>query len=113
MPEKTPLRQVPPGEASKGCHSSPGLKAWGFLSMFYKSTSLNFGRTNPEEEGLIQFKNGWGTKENRISYFMYDCGKEAFVTSSDAVYGFHNRIFRMMPMFVLKSVGSSLYKYVG
>jgi hypothetical protein len=32
MSEITPLRQVPPGYASKGCHSSPGLKAWGFLA---------------------------------------------------------------------------------
>jgi lipid II:glycine glycyltransferase (peptidoglycan interpeptide bridge formation enzyme) len=88
---------------------------WSAIQWYCKNKfkSLNFGRTNPEEEGLIQFKSGWGTKENRISYFMYDCGKEAFVTSSDAVYGFHNRVFRMMPMFVLKGVGSSLYKYVG
>jgi hypothetical protein len=32
MSEFAPLRQVPPAEASKGCHSSPGLKAWGFLA---------------------------------------------------------------------------------
>ena len=37
MPEITPLRQVPPGFASKGCHSSPGLKAWGFLACFMKT----------------------------------------------------------------------------
>ena len=30
MSQFAPLRQVPPGSASKGCHSSPGLKAWGF-----------------------------------------------------------------------------------
>jgi hypothetical protein len=34
MSEFAPLRQVPPGFASKGCHSSPGLKAWGFLAYF-------------------------------------------------------------------------------
>jgi hypothetical protein len=36
MPEIAPLRQVSPGFASKGCHSSPGLKAWGFLAYFIK-----------------------------------------------------------------------------
>jgi len=36
MPEIAPLRQVPPGSASKGGHSSPGLKAWGFLAGFIK-----------------------------------------------------------------------------
>ena len=36
MSEFAPLRQVPPGFASKGCHSSPGLKAWGFLAYLIK-----------------------------------------------------------------------------
>ena len=34
MPETPPLRQVPPGSAPKGSHSSPGLKTWGFLAGF-------------------------------------------------------------------------------
>ena len=34
--EFAPLRQVPPGFAPKGRHSSPGLKAWGFLAYFIK-----------------------------------------------------------------------------
>jgi hypothetical protein len=42
MPEIAPLRQVSPGYASKGGHSSPGLKAWGFLARFIKAT-IQFG----------------------------------------------------------------------
>jgi hypothetical protein len=37
MPETPPLRQVSPGSAPKGGHSSPGLKAWGFLADFIKN----------------------------------------------------------------------------
>jgi hypothetical protein len=34
--KRPPLLQVPPGFAPKGCHSSPGLKAWGFLAWLIK-----------------------------------------------------------------------------
>jgi len=29
--------------ASKGCHSSSGLKPWGFLACFIKGTAIGFG----------------------------------------------------------------------
>jgi hypothetical protein len=51
MPEIAPLRQVPPGSASKGGHSSPSLKAWGFLAsfinIFYEEISL---KLQPKEK---------------------------------------------------------------
>jgi len=43
MPETTPLCQVPPGSAPKGSHSSPGLKAWGFLAGFINLLYFFFG----------------------------------------------------------------------
>jgi len=38
IPEIAPLRQVPPSSVSKGGHSSPGLKACGFLASFIKNS---------------------------------------------------------------------------
>src|SRR4030043_2352257 len=43
MSQFAPLRQVPPGSASKGCHSSPGLKAWGFLACLIKISFIKEG----------------------------------------------------------------------
>ena len=75
--------------------------------------SLCFGRTEPENQGLIQFKSGWGTTEQQISYYRYDFKKEAFVSGTSKVTGFHNKIFRRMPNPLLKTIGSVLYKHVG
>jgi lipid II:glycine glycyltransferase (peptidoglycan interpeptide bridge formation enzyme) len=75
--------------------------------------SLCFGRTEPENQGLIQFKSGWGTTERQISYYRFDFKKEAFINRQARVTGFQNRIFRNMPIPLLKMVGSILYKHVG
>jgi hypothetical protein len=72
-----------------------------------------FGRTEPENQGLIQFKSGWGTTEQKISYYLYDFRKEEFISAKSKVTGFHNKIFRNMPLPLLKKLGSVIYKHVG
>jgi hypothetical protein len=75
--------------------------------------TLCFGRTEPEHQGLIQFKSGWGTDEQRINYYRYDLNKGSFVPGSSKVTGLHNKIFRNLPLPLLKRVGSVLYKHIG
>jgi len=75
--------------------------------------NLCFGRTEPENQGLLQFKSGWGTTEQQINYYRYDLKKGSFVSGSSKVAGFHNKIFRNLPLPLLKRVGSVLYKHVG
>ena len=75
--------------------------------------SLCFGRTEPENQGLIQFKSGWGTTEQPIHYYQYDLKKGSFVRGSSKVTGFHNKIFRNMPIPISNKIGSLLYKHVG
>jgi lipid II:glycine glycyltransferase (peptidoglycan interpeptide bridge formation enzyme) len=75
--------------------------------------NLCFGRTEPENQGLIQFKSGWGTTEEEINYYRYDLNKGSFVPGSSKVTGFHNKIFRNLPLPLLKRIGSVLYKHVG
>jgi lipid II:glycine glycyltransferase (peptidoglycan interpeptide bridge formation enzyme) len=72
-----------------------------------------FGRTEPENQGLIQFKSGWGTTEQQINYYKYDFKKGSFVSSPSKVTDFHNRIFKNIPLPILNKVGSILYKHVG
>jgi hypothetical protein len=75
--------------------------------------SLNLGRTEPENKGLLQFKSGWRPKEHVINYYKYDFKKRAFVQNSSRVTGFHNKIFKNMPIPILNVVGSILYKHMG
>jgi lipid II:glycine glycyltransferase (peptidoglycan interpeptide bridge formation enzyme) len=72
-----------------------------------------FGRTEPENQGLIQFKSGWGTTEQEIRYYRYDLKKNVFVNPTSKLTGFYNTIFRKIPIPVLNIIGASLYKHVG
>jgi len=41
--------------------------------------SFNFGRTEPDNLGLLQFKRGWGTIEEKVHYFKYNLEKNKYV----------------------------------
>ena len=75
--------------------------------------NLCFGRTDPENQGLIQFKSGWGTTEQPIRYYRYDFKRGSFVRGSSKVTGFHNKIFRNIPIPISNKIGALLYKHVG
>ncbi|MBT0652921.1 peptidoglycan bridge formation glycyltransferase FemA/FemB family protein [Geobacter luticola] len=74
---------------------------------------FNFGRTERENTGLLQFKRGWGAREYSINYYKYDFRQRAFVSDHVKVTGLHNRIFRMMPIPLLKIAGAILYRHAG
>jgi len=74
--------------------------------------SFNFGRTEPDHKGLLQFKRGWGTKEETIHYYKYDLTKDAFVKDSSKIKSF-NAIFQKLPLPLLKLAGRLFYRHVG
>ncbi len=75
--------------------------------------SLSLGRTEPENLGLLQFKRGWGAAEYMINYYKYDFKKSVFVKDAPMISGFHNKVFRTLPMPALKLAGSLLYRHMG
>jgi len=81
-----------------------------YLQNEYKS--FNFGRTEPEHEGLLQFKRGWGTQEETIHYYKYDLTKYAFVKDSSRIKSFH-AIFQKLPLTLLKLAGRLFYRHIG
>jgi len=72
-----------------------------------------FGKTEPENEGLRQFKQSWGTTEQVIKYFKYDLVKDTFVRTKEKLTGFHNQIFGKMPISLLKLSGRLMYRHLG
>ncbi len=75
--------------------------------------SLCFGRTEPENEGLRQFKTGWGTDENVINYYRYDLAANAFVPGKQVVSGRAGKVFSRLPVPALKAIGGLLYRHMG
>lgn len=75
--------------------------------------SLSFGRTEPGNIGLRQFKSGWGAQEEVIKYYRYDLRASAFVRKGQNITGFHNRLFSRMPDPLLSFAGKLLYRHMG
>jgi len=72
-----------------------------------------FGRTDPTNQGLRQFKNGWGAREEIINYFKYDFKKGAFSRHCLDVSSTCHKILQKMPIRLLKIIGSLAYKHIG
>ncbi len=74
---------------------------------------LCFGRTSQSQEGLIQFKDGWGTIKSHINYYRYDIKTLSFVQNANCQVEAGYNIYKKMPIPLLKLVGSVLYKHMG
>ena len=74
---------------------------------------LDFGRTDPNNDGLRRFKRGWGLEESVISYFR--CEPERRRSISRHIYSSDilSRVFRVLPTPVLRFVGRMLYRHIG
>ncbi|MGO9138292.1 MAG: lipid II:glycine glycyltransferase FemX [Syntrophales bacterium] len=74
---------------------------------------LCFGRTETDNDGLRQFKSGWGTKEHIIKYYKYDFSKDSFVKDPPKVSDFQHKVFNKLPISILNALGTLLYRHMG
>jgi lipid II:glycine glycyltransferase (peptidoglycan interpeptide bridge formation enzyme) len=77
-----------------------------------KIRSFSFGRTEPENEGLVQFKRGWGTTENKLEYFNYSLKADRFIAGKSSAKASYE-VFKMLPCAMSRFAGSLLYRHVG
>ncbi|MCG7853072.1 MAG: GNAT family N-acetyltransferase, partial [Methanosarcinaceae archaeon] len=76
--------------------------------------SFCFGRTDIENLGLRQFKQGWGTKEYRIKYFKYDLNADALIKDNTNNIGKTlHLVFSKMPIPISRILGAFLYRHFG
>ncbi len=89
------------------------LVMWEAIRWFSKNgvEELCFGRTEPENTGLLRFKAGWGAEESEISYYRYDLPSGSATTHPDAATP--ERFFHHVPVPVSRIFGSLLYKHIG
>jgi Acetyltransferase (GNAT) domain len=75
--------------------------------------ALDFGRTSLDNEGLRRFKLGWGTTEYPIDYVRYNLRAERWTVAKDKSSGWHNRVFRRLPIPLARLIGRVLYRHIG
>jgi CelD/BcsL family acetyltransferase involved in cellulose biosynthesis len=73
---------------------------------------LHLGRTSIANEGLRQFKRGFGAREEKIEYRRYDFEKRSFVSSTDRADTLINKVFRCLPLGVLRLAGEIIYPHL-
>jgi hypothetical protein len=81
---------------------------------FFKEKNFDlfsFGRTFPDNKGLMQFKEGWSSNINLINYYKYNLKKDVFVVDKDPEKSFINVFFKNIPVFASSMLGNLLYKY--
>jgi lipid II:glycine glycyltransferase (peptidoglycan interpeptide bridge formation enzyme) len=75
--------------------------------------NFDFGRTEPDNEGLRIFKSGWNTKESKIRYYRYDLGRDAFVQNGKGINPLITKYLNKLPIPILELMGRMLYRHMG
>jgi lipid II:glycine glycyltransferase (peptidoglycan interpeptide bridge formation enzyme) len=73
---------------------------------------FSFGRTEPENHGLLQFKRAWETREETLNYYKYDLKQDCFVSKESKLKTSYN-LLKYIPSPLLRLTGSLLYRHVG
>jgi hypothetical protein len=60
---------------------------------------------------LRRFKLQLGAREQMIDYVKYDLRSGRYVTETDGVEGWHNAVFRALPVSASRAAGSFLYRH--
>lgn len=91
------------------------LVLWEAIQWYRKMGVRNFcfGRTDIGDEGLVRFKSGWGAEAEIIRYFTYDMLRREYRGKKGYPLGISEKIFRTMPMPMLRAAGALLYRHVG
>lgn len=73
---------------------------------------LDFGRTELENYGLFQFKNGWRATEFKMGYYRMHLRKKKFSTDRTGIPT-SCAVFKLLPIAWLKLIGRILYRHMG
>ena len=73
---------------------------------------IDFGRTDLENEGLIRFKDQFGTTRRRLTYFRYPESASGKYLAASGLHGVR-RLFSMLPGALSSRAGGLLYRHMG
>jgi hypothetical protein len=91
------------------------LIMWRAIEWYNKEgfSSLRLGRTSLENDGLRQFKQGWGSHEYHIKYFRYGNKARDFLSGTDnSSTGWQTRVFKFLPQRVSRHIGAVAYRHI-
>jgi len=74
---------------------------------------IDFGRTSPDNTGLMRYKSNWGTTIHDLPYFFCPSIHGACsVQESSPLFRIATGVWRKLPDWMAKTIGSHLYRYL-
>jgi len=73
---------------------------------------LDLGRNSMHNDSLRRYKLTWGSKERLRHYHRFNLESEKAESVSDQIYGWHNRIFNVLPIPLNRLAGRLLYPHI-
>ncbi|MBE3144910.1 MAG: GNAT family N-acetyltransferase [Planctomycetes bacterium] len=74
--------------------------------------SMNLGRTEHDNPGLLQYKRSWGAKESALNYYRYDISKKEYVARHSDVNKLYKWLFTRTPVSILRAIGKLSYRHL-
>jgi CelD/BcsL family acetyltransferase involved in cellulose biosynthesis len=75
--------------------------------------SLNFGRTAPDNTGLMRYKSMWGSVESDLPYYYYPAIKGAATEKENTIsYKILTKVWRNLPYCAVESLSNKIYNYL-
>jgi len=75
--------------------------------------TFSFGRTDVDHDGLLQFKRGWGAREESLPYYRIDpCSGQAMRKGTQR-HRSYVKYSSKLPITALKTFGTLMYRHVG
>lgn len=75
--------------------------------------SINLGRTEFNNYGLLQFKRQWGGKESLLRYYRFDLKKDKFIKHGLNIEDKLRKYLKISPTSLLVFLGRIFYKHIG
>ena len=76
-------------------------------------STLDFGRTDIEHNGLDRYKIGWGAVKHQIRYYIYDFKRKKYREEVNGRNAFYEKYFQKLPIPILQLIGRIAYRHMG
>ena len=77
-------------------------------------STFNLGRTDPGDEGLLNYKRLWGSKETQLKYYRYCFKKNGYIHSASKSFNSTvTSLAKFLPSFLLEVIGRIAYRHIG
>jgi CelD/BcsL family acetyltransferase involved in cellulose biosynthesis len=74
---------------------------------------FDFGRSDPANEGLVEYKRGWGAQESDIQYVRFGTGEGKSSGTLVRVQERFAPVMRKLPVLIVELIGRVLYRHMG